>query len=93
MIRIDTSAATPSPAKPDAALRKAAQAFEAVFLRQIIGTMRAAKLADPMFGSNATDQFRELADKNTADAMATVGAFGIAAIIEKQLTAKPASSR
>jgi peptidoglycan hydrolase FlgJ len=88
MIRIDASAATPSPAKPEPALHKAAQAFEAVFLRQIIGTMRAAKLADPMFGSNAADQFRELADKNTADAMATRGAFGIAAMIEKQLTAK-----
>jgi peptidoglycan hydrolase FlgJ len=91
MIRID--APRPSPAAaPDPALRKAAQAFEAVFLRQIIGTMRAAKLADPLFGSNATDQFRELADKNTADAMAERGAFGIAAIIERQLASKPGVS-
>ncbi len=89
MIRIDAPAAAPSPATPDPALRKAAEAFEAVFLRQIIGTMRAAKLADPMFGSSATDSFRELADKNTADAIAERGAFGLSAIIEKQLSAKP----
>lgn len=88
MIRIDPSPTAPSAAKSDPALHKAAQAFEAVFLRQIIGTMRAAKLANPMFGSSATDSFRELADKNTADAMAERSAFGLAEIIERQLSAK-----
>ncbi len=73
----------------DPELRKAAEAFEAVILRQLIGTMRSAKLADEMFGSNATSQFRELADARTADAMAQMRAFGIADMVEAQLTKRP----
>ena len=73
-------------AKPDPELRKAAEAFEAVILRQLIGSMRQAKLADEMFGSHATSQFRELADARTAESMATMRQFGIAALVEKQLT-------
>jgi peptidoglycan hydrolase FlgJ len=72
--------------KPDPELRKAAEAFEAVILRQLIGSMRSAKLADEMFGSNATNQFRELADARTAESMAAMRKFGIAALVEKQLT-------
>jgi peptidoglycan hydrolase FlgJ len=74
-------------AKPevDPALRKAAQGFEAVFLREIIGSMRKAKLADEVFGSGATENFREMADARTADAMAKLGQFGISAMVERQL--------
>jgi peptidoglycan hydrolase FlgJ len=67
-----------------AQLRKAAEGFEALFLREIIGEMRKAKLADDIFGSGATDNFRELADANTADALAKRGAFGIADMLEAQ---------
>lgn len=70
----------------DPALKKAAQGFEAVFLREIIGTMRKGKLADDIFGSSASDNFREMADARTADDMAKLGQFGIAALIEKQLS-------
>jgi peptidoglycan hydrolase FlgJ len=74
-------------AKPavDPKLREAARGFEAVFLREIIGSMRKAKLADEMFGSGATENFREMADARTADAMAKLGQFGIAAMVERQL--------
>ena len=65
-------------------LAKAAQAFEAVILRQLIGTMRSAKLADDIMGSSATDNFREMADARTADQLAKLGAFGIARLIEQQ---------
>jgi peptidoglycan hydrolase FlgJ len=70
---------------PDPALKKAAQGFEAVFLREIIGAMRKGKLGEDIFGSSATDNFREMADARTADEMAKLGQFGIAALIEKQL--------
>ena len=50
-------------------LRQAAQAFEAVFIRQLIGSMRNAKLAEDMFGSQATEQFRDMADARLADSM------------------------
>lgn len=70
-------------AKPE--LKAAAQQFEAVFLREMIATMRKAKLSEDIFGSSATDNFREMADANTADAMARTGSFGIAALVERQL--------
>ena len=54
-------------------------------LRQLIGSMRSAKLADEMFGSNATSQFYELADARTAESMTTMRQFGIADLVEKQL--------
>lgn len=68
----------------DPALQKAAQGFEAVFLREIIGSMRKAKLADDVFGSSATDNFRQMADANLADNMSQMGRFGIAELIEQQ---------
>lgn len=77
-----TAATAPKPIDPS--LRKAAQGFEAVFLREMIGTMRKAKLADDMFGSSATDNFRELADANLAENMSKMGQFGIASMLEKQ---------
>ena len=74
-----------APTSPDPALTKAAQQFEAVFVRQMMATMRQAKLADDVLGSSATDNFRELADARTADNVAAMGHFGIAQLIERQL--------
>lgn len=86
MIRpLSPSLPTATP-KPDPELRKAAEAFEAVILRQLIGSMRQAKLADEMFGSNATSQFREMADARTADSMAAMRQFGIADLVERKLS-------
>ena len=65
-------------------LRQAAQAFEAVFIRQLIGSMRNARLADDMFGSQATEQFRDMADSRLADSMAQQGTFGIADLLTAQ---------
>jgi flagellar protein FlgJ len=65
-------------------LRQAAQAFEAVFIRQLIGSMRNARLADDMFGSQATEQFRDMGDSRLADSMAQQGTFGIADLLTAQ---------
>ena len=65
-------------------LRQAAQAFEAVFIRQLLGSMRNAKLADDMFSSQATDQFRDMADSRMADTMSQRGTFGIADLLVAQ---------
>ena len=69
----------------DPELKKAAEKFEAVFLRQVIGEMRKAKLGDELFGSSASDNFREMADAQTADHMSTLGVFGIGNLLSKQL--------
>jgi peptidoglycan hydrolase FlgJ len=87
---INPAASTPAPQgsapadKREAELRKAAEAFEAVFLRQVIGSMRQAKLGDDLFGSAATDQFRDMADARLADSMAGQGSFGIADLLMQQ---------
>ena len=65
-------------------LRQAAQAFEAVFIRQLIGSMRNARLAEDMFGSQATEQFRDMADARLADSMSQQGTFGIAELLTAQ---------
>ena len=68
----------------DGGLRKAAEAFEAVILRQLLASMRQAKLGDDIFGSSATDNFREMADARTADSLAAMRQFGIADMVERQ---------
>ena len=65
-------------------MRQAAPAFEAVFIRQLIGSMRSAHLADDPFGSQATEQFRDMSDANLADAMSHQGVFGIAQMLLAQ---------
>ena len=69
-------------------LKKAAQAFEAVFLRQMIGSMRQASLGEDLMGSSATEQFREMSDAKVADQMAATGSLGIAQLLLKQFEAK-----
>jgi peptidoglycan hydrolase FlgJ len=72
-------------------LQKAAKAFEAVFMRQMIGAMRSASLDEGIGDSSATEQFRDMADSRTADAMAENGhGFGIAALLMEQFEGKMA---
>lgn len=73
-----------------AQMQKVAKQFEAVFMRQMIGSMRQAGLADGAFDSSATDQFRDMADSRTADSMAETGGFGIAQMLMRQFDAKNA---
>ena len=67
-------------------LEAAAKAFEAVFMRQMIGSMRQAKLADDELtgGGAAADQFRDLQDSKLADSMVEKGGFGVAQMLLKQ---------
>jgi flagellar protein FlgJ len=85
MIDALSSSPSPSAAPGNPELRKAAVAFEAVMLRQLIGEMRKGALGEDIFGSSANSTYRELADARTADALAQRGAIGIAAMIERQL--------
>lgn len=90
-----TSAISATPAPATAAstgdsqqIRKVAKQFEAVFLRQMIGSMRSANLGEGVFDSSATDQFRDMADARTADSMAEKGGFGMADLLMRQFQAK-----
>lgn len=77
--------------KADDDIRKAAESFEAIILRQLLASMRKAKLSEDVFGSSATDNFREMADARTADAMSNMRQFGIADLVERQLRGMGAS--
>ncbi|WP_294390641.1 rod-binding protein [uncultured Sphingomonas sp.] len=73
-------------------LKETAKQFEAVFLRQLIGTMRSASLGDGVFDSSSTEQFRDMADARTAEAMAGKGALGVADLLVKQFGARLATT-
>jgi flagellar protein FlgJ len=87
------SRASPAAAAPAAEKDKlagAAKAFEAVFLRQMISSMRSATLGDELFGSSAGDQFRDMSDARLADSMAGGKGFGIAELLQKQFADRAA---
>lgn len=95
-MQVSTTSAAAGPtadATPNrAALQKVAQQFEAVFLRQMIGAMRSASLAEGITDSSATQQFQDMADARTADAMAGKGAMGIAELLIQQFGARVADT-
>ncbi|MCF8707424.1 rod-binding protein [Rhizorhapis sp. SPR117] len=70
------------------ALTKAAKAFEAVFMRQMISSMRSASLGEDLLGSKATEQFRDMSDARVADTMADGEGLGIATMLLKQFEGK-----
>ncbi len=90
------TSSVPERAAPDPALVKAAQAFEALLLRQMIGSMRSAKLADDPLSSQAGTTFRDMADAQVADSMAGnhIGrGLGISALLLAQFSQTKAPYR
>jgi peptidoglycan hydrolase FlgJ len=77
--------ADPAKAEQRAALEKAAKGFEAVFMRQLLGSMRNASLGESIDGSSAVEQFREMSDANMADSLASKNSLGIAQLLLKSL--------
>lgn len=74
-------------------LKAAAKQFEAIFTRQMLKSMRDSKLADDdLFGSDASDQFRDMQDSNLADDLAGKGALGIADLLVRQFQARVAKT-
>ena len=58
-------------------LEAAGQKFEAVFTGMMLKSMRATHLAEDIFGSKAQDQFRDMWDSKTVEAMAVHTPLGI----------------
>lgn len=73
-------------AAPDRAqeLRQAADAFEAIFLRQMLSSMRQAGMGDDLLSSSTTRQFQAMHFDAIADQMAKDHAFGIAEMLQRQ---------
>ena len=70
-------------------LAQAAKQFEAIFVRQMLASARAAKLGgeDALFGGQGLDTFRQMQDEHFADIAAGNGALGFAKSLETQLAA------
>jgi peptidoglycan hydrolase FlgJ len=69
-------------------LRKAAQAFEAIFLRQLLSSARAADFGgEDLIGGPGIEQFEAMRDEHFADIASQQGVFGLAAAIERQVAA------
>ncbi len=67
-------------------LAKAAQGFEAIFVRQMLAAARKADFGgDPLLGGEGLDAFRQMQDERFADIAAERGSFGLAKMIEAQL--------
>lgn len=66
-------------------LRQAADAFEAIFVAQFIKTARAAKLADDVFGNQASDTYQSMLDDQYARKLASSANLGIAEALVDQL--------
>jgi len=80
-------AAAPAPLSPERAeLRKAAEGFEAIMIRRMLASARAASLAEetPLTGGGL-QQFQTMRDEHFAELAASSGAFGFARSIEAQL--------
>ncbi|MCH4150413.1 MAG: rod-binding protein [Sphingobium sp.] len=92
-IALNAGKAAPAKAPRDPGLEKAAKAFEAVFLRQMIGAMRASSMGEGIFDSSATEQFRDMADAKTAENMAQTGKFGVAELLIQQFGARATAAQ
>jgi len=76
-----------APLTPEQAeLRKAAEGFEAIMVRKMLETARAASLSEetPLTGGGLK-QFEAMRDEHFADIAAKAGAFGFARSIEASL--------
>lgn len=74
------------PADQKAQLGKAAQQFEAIFVRQMLAAAHKAKLADGLFDNSAVEQFQSMQDSRLADIVSENGGLGLARTIEQQLS-------
>ncbi|WP_299308777.1 rod-binding protein [uncultured Croceicoccus sp.] len=81
--------ATPEQASAERAeIKRAAQAFEAIMLRQLFASARATDFGgEDVMGGQGMEQFTAMRDEHLADIASQTGAFGLAASIETQLAA------
>ena len=78
-----------SPLDPERAeLREVSQQFEAIFLRRMLSSARAADFGgEKLIGGEGLEQFEQMRDEQVADIAAASGTFGLAEALEKQLAA------
>lgn len=68
-----------------AALRGAARQFEALFVQEMLRSMRAAIPSGELFDSQALETFQGMFDKELAQQFSQRGSLGVADVIVRQL--------
>lgn len=71
---------------PDQAVHEVAAQFEAIFVGMMLKAMRAATPADGMFNSDRMEAYQDMFDKQLALDLSAKGGFGLARIIEQQIS-------
>ena len=71
--------------KRQAEIQSMAADFEAIFVRQMLNTMRTSSLGEGLFDGQGTEQFRDMQDAKVAESMAEKGVFGIAQLLTRHL--------
>ncbi|QJB67999.1 flagellar biosynthesis protein FlgI [Parasphingorhabdus halotolerans] len=74
--------------KKQAEIQSMAADFEAIFVRQMLKTMRTSSLGEGLFDGQGTEQFREMQDAKVAESMAQKGVFGIAQLLARHVEDK-----
>lgn len=82
------SQAANAPAGANPALRAAAKQFEALFLQQMMRSMREAVVRDEEQGSQAQDTFEGMFDREVTHRMADRGSLGLADMLERQVAGR-----
>ncbi|QTD55433.1 rod-binding protein [Parasphingorhabdus cellanae] len=59
--------------------------FEAIFVRQMLSTMRASSLGEGLFDGQGTEEFRDMQDSMLAKDMADKGVFGVAELLSRHV--------
>lgn len=83
-----TVPANPAADKRQAEIQSMAADFEAIFVRQMLTTMRTSSLGEGLFDGQGLEQFRDMQDAEIAESMAKKGVFGIAQMLTHHLENK-----
>jgi len=62
--------------------------FEAIFVRQMLSTMRSSSLGEGLFEGQGMQQFRDMQDAKIAESLAQRGVFGIAQMLARHVENK-----
>ena len=78
------------PDKQQDKIKAMAADFEAIFVRQMLSTMRKSSLGEGLFDGQGLEQFRDMQDAKIAQSMAEKGVFGIAQLLTRHVENKDA---
>lgn len=73
---------------PNAALEEVASQFEAIFLQQMLKSMRDATVKSDLFDSSQMDTYQSMADQQMALQLAESGGIGLARMMVEQMQSR-----